>query len=251
MITFFTNNLVTNANITASSVNGLFPLSNIKDPRRTKVFRSTNNSTNVVFDTLETSDIDSFLIVSNPQSGFGISTITIEANATDEWSAPAFSQTLTFSTKHGIGLLELDTMISYRFVRFVLTSSLGYCELSNVFIGKKTVPSRGLNYNWTYKDDELSVVKENRYGQKFSDIIGRQKLFGGTIQNLDDVNIEILNDILDRHGKTKPFFVKIGCSSIFVDPYRYTAMVFFTNIPNETNRHYKNWGFPIALEEAK
>lgn len=251
MITFFSNNLADQANLTASSVNALFPLGNIKDPRRTKVFRSNSNDTSIVFDLMETSEFDSFLIVSNPKTGFGVSTITIEANATDEWSSPAFSTTLTFSTKHGVGINELETAINYRFVRFVLTSTLGYCEIANVFIGKKTKANRGLNYNWTYRDDDLSTVKENRYGQKFSDIIGRQKIFQGLIQNLDDENLELLLDISDRKGKVKPFFVKIGCQEAMSDPFRFIAMVFFSSLPTNTNRHYKNWGYPIALEEAK
>lgn len=251
MITFYSNNLVDQANLSASTENLLFPLTNLKDPRRTKVFRSIENNTSVVFDLMETSEIDSFLIVSNPKTGFGVSTITIEANATDEWSLPAYSTTMEFNTKHGVGIKELETAINYRFVRFVLTSTLGYAELANVFIGKKTVPSRGINYNWTFRDDDLSTIKENRYGQKFSDIIGRQRKFNGLIQNLDDENLELLLDITDRKGRVHPLFVKIGCQEAMADPYRFIAMVFFSSIPTNTNRFYKNWGFPVALEEAK
>jgi hypothetical protein len=251
MITLYAHNLVDQANITASTENLLFPASNIKDHRRTKVFRSTQNDTSLVFDLLETSEIDSFAIVSNPKTGFGVSTITIEANATDEWSSPAFSTTMTFSTKHGIGIKELTSSINYRFVRFVFTSTLGYSEVANLFIGKKTVPSRGINYNWTFRDDDLSIVKENRYGQKFVDRIGRQRLFSGMIQNLDEENIEILRNICDVKGKIKPFFIKIGCQEAMEEPERFMAMVFFSNIPTNTNRHYSNWGFPIQLEEAK
>lgn len=251
MITLYSNNLVDQATLTASSENLLFPLSNIQDSRRTKVFRSLANDTSIVFDLMETSEIDSFLIVSNPRSGFGVSTITIEANGTDSWATPAFTTTMTFSTKHGVGLKELDAAINYRFVRMVFTSTLGYSEVANLFIGKKIVPSRGINYNWTFRDEDQSSVKENRYGQKFVDLIGRQRLFNALIQNLDDENLNLLLDITDRKGKVYPFFVKIGCQAAMSDPYRFIAMVFFTTIPTNTNRHYNNWGFPLQLEEAK
>lgn len=251
VITFYSDNLVDQANITADSENLQFPLINIKDQRRTKVFRSTENNSSVVFDLMETSTIDSFLIVSNPNDGFGVSTVTIEANATNEWSSPAFTTTLPFSIKHGIGLRELDTAINFRFVRFVLTSSLGYCELSNVFIGKKTKPGRGLNYGWSFKDEDLSEVKLNRYDQQFADLIGRQRIFNGIIQNLDDVNLELLFSVTDKKGKVKPLFVKIGCADSYVDPYRFIAMVFFQSIPTNTQRFYKNFGFPVALKEAR
>jgi hypothetical protein len=251
MITFYANNLVDQSTLTASSENLLFPLNNVKDQRRTKVFRSNSNSTTVVFDTMETSEMDSFIVVAHTKLGFGISTLTIEANATDDWSSPPFTTTVTLNTKHGIGITELATPINYRFVRFVMTSTLGYCELSKVFIGKKTVPSRGLNYNWTFKNADISSVKENRYGQKFSDIIGTQRIFSGLIQNLDDVNLELLLGITDIKGLVNPFFVKIGCQEAMADPYRFISMVFFSSVPTNTNRHYKNWGFTVALEEAQ
>lgn len=251
MITFYYDNLIDQATLTASSENALFPVKNIKDPRRTKVFRSNSNQTSVVFDFMETSQFDSFLITDNWVHGFGISTILIEANGTDEWSSPPFSTTMTFSTKHHIGIKELEEVQSYRFVRMTFNSTLDYCELANLFIGMKMKPSRGLNRSWTFKDDDLSTVKENRYTQKFVDINGRQRIFAGQINNLDNANIEKIRDITDIKGKVKPLFVKIGCAETMGDIDRYTAMVYFSSIPSNTNRFYQNWGLPINLEEAK
>lgn len=251
MITFYADNLVDQATITASSENALFPLTNITDPRRTKVFRSAANTTTIVFDALETSEIDTIIVVDHPNIGFGFSTMLVEINGTDEWSSPAYSSAMTLSVRHGVGILEIPTVQNYRFVRITLTSVLGYCELSKIFIGKKILTDRGISYGWTNKDDDLSIIKENRFGQKFVDIIGRQKIFSGSIKNLDDDNIDMIRNVTDTKGKTKPFFVKIGCTDAMSDPLRFVAMVFFTNIPNETNRFYKNWGMSLQFEEAK
>lgn len=251
MITFYANNLTDQAIIASSSENALFPLTNVRDPRRTKVFRSTSNDTSIVFDLIESSDIDSFVFVSNPNLGFGFSTITIEANGTDEWSSPEFTSTMTFSTKHGIGIKELTDKITYRFVRFVFTSTLGYVEVANLFIGMKTKPNRGINYGWTYRDEDLSIVKENSFGQRFVDTIGRQRQFAGSINNLDKTNLEMFYDVYDGKGRTHPFFVKIGSSDIMLEVERYSAMVYFTSMPVITNRFFNNYQLSLQLEEAR
>jgi len=251
MITFYANNLVDQSTIVPSSVNNLYPINNVKDPRRTKTWRSLNNADSFVLDFGESSEFDSILMVPNQVSGWGISTVLIEANATNTWGAPAFSTTLSLNVKHGISWKELDAVQNYRFVKFTFTSSLSYCEVANFFVGMKTQTSRGINYNWTNKSEDLSVVKENRIGQKFTDIIGRQKLFNGQMANLNDADIEKFRSITDLKGKIKPFFVKIGCTEAMSDPYRFIAMVFFSSIPNESNRFYSNWGVPVQLEEAR
>ena len=120
---FFSSNLIDQSTITPSSENLNFPVSNLKDPRRTKVYRSTSNSTSVVFDFQETSEIDSIFIVDEPRNGFGISTITIQFNATSDFSSPAHSETVDFSIAHGVGY-KIFTQQNYRFARLVLTSNL-------------------------------------------------------------------------------------------------------------------------------
>jgi hypothetical protein len=220
MIKFWANNLVDQATLTASTENAQFPVENIQDPRRTKVFRSTSNSDNIVLDFGETSEFDSVLIVENPLNGFGISTITIQANTTNSWSSPPFSQAVTFSSEHGVGIAEFSTQ-QYRFARIVMTSTLGYCELPNIFIGMAIQPSRGVNLGWTYKDEDLSITKKNRYGQKFSDIIARQRIFSGVINNLDKDDMDDIFEIYDAKGEVNPFFVQIGCDETINDIRRF------------------------------
>lgn len=250
MIAFWSSNLVDQAVLSASNSNALFPLSNITDQRRTKVWRSTSNSDEIVLDLVETSDFDSFIAVSNPIDGFGVSTITIEANHVNSWGAPPFSQSCTFSAKYGIGLTEF-TEQSYRFVRIVMTSTLGYCELSKVFLGSKIEASRGVNQSWTYKDDDLSIIKENRYGQKFIDKIGRQRQFSGAMSNLTKDDMDLIFEIYDAKGKSNPFFIQIGCEDGINDINRFTSMVYFSTIPTITNRFFNNYGLSLQMEEAR
>lgn len=252
MMTIYSKNLVDNAVLSPSTENSLFPVENIQDPRRTKVFRSTASTTSVVFDFGETSEIDTLLLVDHPSNGFGITAVTIEANNANTWGAPAYTNsTMVLSMEHGVGLLELVAAISYRFVRLTLTSSLSYCELSKIFIGKRTTLSRGINYGWTFKEEDLSLVKENRYGQRFSDIIGYQRVISASMANLNREDVEEVIKIIETRGKVKPFFIKIGDENVLTEEDRLVSMVYLTNIPAVTHRRFNNFTLSFQFEEAK
>jgi hypothetical protein len=246
----YPSNLINQSTITASTVNALFPISNLKDYRRSKVYRSTTNADTVVIDFNETSEVDSFFIVSDKRAGFGISTITLEFNATNSWGAPAATETVTFSDIYGVGFKEFAVTHSYRFCRLVLTSTLGYCELSYIYLGKKMQIDRGISFGWTYKDDDLSQKKANRYGQLFSDIIMRQKTISGALRLLDKDKLEKFFAIYDLCGETKPFFIRLGCDLMIDDYRRFSGMVFFSDVPTITNTNFNKYNLTLTMREA-
>lgn len=245
----YSDNLIYQSTITASSENLLFPVSNIKDPRRTKVFRSVNNSDNIVLDFNETSDVDSFLITDNKFTGFGISTIILEFNATNEWSSPAETETITFDSVFGLGIAEFSVK-SYRFCRIVMTSTLGYCEISKFFIGKKMELGRSINFGWSIKENELSTKQSNRYGQIFIDVIARQKVINASLGLLDKDQLDKINQWLDTVGETKPFFIKIGCDNMVNNNKRFSGMFYLSDIPTISNQNFGRYNMSMSFIEA-
>lgn len=241
-------NLVDNANITASTTNLLFPISNIKDTRRTKVFRSTTNSDNLVFDLQETQLIDTVMILADKKGGFGISSVTVEFNATSDFSTPAFSVVVPLSTKFGIGFVEF-AQIGYRFARVVMTSTLGYCEVSKIYIGKKLGMTRGASFNWTIKDKELSLKQSNRYGQIFTDVIGRQKDLSFAISNFDKDDLDRINNLLDYHGESKPIWLIMGNELMINDNRRISGAYILDDIPTISNPYFNKYKLSMALKE--
>lgn len=246
---FYSNNLIDNSTITVSSENLNFPPSNLKDPRRTKVFRTLTNSDTLILDFQETSEIDSIFIVDEPRNGFGISTLSFDLNATSNFTSPAYSNSLTFSTTHGVGFKSFPIQ-SYRFCRLSLTSTLGYCELSKVFIGKAIDLGKGPNFSWSYQDKDLSIVKENRYGQRFVDIITRQKQVNMAFSLLNKDQLDKIFQIYDEKSTTKPFFFSVGCSTMINDPNRFAGMVYLNSIPVITNTSFGRYSLSMTLEEA-
>lgn len=245
----FTGNLIDNATFTASSQNLNFPPSNLKDPRRTKVFRTLTNTDTLILDFQETSEIDSIFVVDEPRNGFGVSTIALDLNSTSNFTSPAYSDTLTFSTVHGVGFKSFAQQ-DYRFARLSLTSTLGYCELSKVFIGKELALGRGPNFNWSYQDKDLSTIKENRYGQRFVDVITRQKQINISLSLLDKDQLDKIFKLYDENSTTKPFFISVGCVNMINDPNRFAGMVYLNSVPTITNTSFGRYSLSMTFEEA-
>ena len=242
-------NLVDSSTITASTENALFPASNLQDSRRSKVFRSTTNSDNIVIDMQETSAVNTVFIVSDKRSGFGVSTVTVEFNATNTWGSPAYSVAVPFSTIHGIGFVEFPSTVNYRFARVVMTSTLGYCELSKIFIGSFLALTRSINFGWTIKDEELSQKSRNRYNQLFVDVISRQKTINFSMSYIDKVDLALLNSLLDRAGETKPVYMILGDNTMVDDNRRFSGPVFLDDIPTITNPFFNKYSLSMTMRE--
>lgn len=241
-------NLVEESTLTSSSENALFPLTNIKDPRRSKVFRSNSNSDSIVIDMQESQLVDTIFIVADKRNGFGISTLTVEFNGTDSWGSPALSVSVPFSVEFGIGFTEF-TQSSYRFARVVMTSTLGYCELSKIYIGKNLSMTRSINFGWSIKDEELSQKATNRYGQLFTDVILRQKAITFTMQNMDKEDLDLVNSVIDRTGETKPLWFILGCTEMVNDNRRFSGPYILSDIPTIVNAYFNKYSLTMNVRE--
>jgi hypothetical protein len=253
-ISFLANNLVDSATLTASTENAQFPVSNLKNDFRTKVFRSTSNSDNIVIDLGAAAAADSFGIVDNWRDGFGVTAITLEGNSADSWGAPAFTTTIALDTTFGVGVKTFAEQ-SYRYWRIVATSTLGYCELANVFLGKaNTITTNGPSYNWSYRNKDIKSQQETRYGQKFIDNIGQRKeLSNFKFEVLNQTELQVLFDVFDNRRTVSPLFLKIGDGTnvILPDEDRVNGMYYFDREPSFSNTTAGFYSVTLNFEEAK
>jgi hypothetical protein len=245
----FDDNLVNQSIITPSTVNAQFPVSNFKDTRRTKVFRSNTPNDYVIFDLQETSAIDCIMVMAEKRSGFGVQTITVEFNQTSNFTAPPYSIEMEISHEFGVAVSEIPT-INYRFCRLVLNSSLPYCELSNVFIGKSIDLNRCPNKGWTYKNEELSQKTRNRYGQLFTDIIFRQRVVGLSFNLLDKNQVDLFNKLIDRSGESSPVWLIILNEDSIIDNRRFTGPYTLDDIPTIANTNFGRYSLSMSLREV-
>ena len=254
-IKFLSNNLIDSATITASTADAQYPVTNLNVDHRTKTYRSTSNSDNIVFDFGGAEECDYFAIVDNYKNGFGVTAITIEANGTDSWGSPAFTTTATLDTTFGVSIKAFSSAQTYRFWRVVLTSTLGYCEIANMFIGKAiAISTNGINYNWAYKNKDLAKITQNREGQKFIDDIGTKKeLTNLQFQIMDKTEMDSIFSVYDANRTVKPFFVYLDLEtdSLSNNDDRYNGMYYFKDSPSFENVNSGYYNTTINLDEAK
>lgn len=254
-IKFYSYNLVDQSAtvITASNENASFPASNLKDSRSTKTYRSTGTSANIVFDFISAEPVDSVIIEPHKLLGYNISTpITIEANSTDSWGAPAFSTSITsLDDTNGYTVKEFASQ-SYRFWRIVLTSA-SYIEIGNIFIGAKQEigsPARSIQFGWSYQDNDLSKSRTNRYGQSFFDITTDQKTIKASFVNLNKAEIDDFFAVYDYNKSYKPFYFYVDCTGILNDVGRFLGHMRFTKKPPISNKFYALYDVSFELDEV-
>lgn len=237
--------------ITPSDENVQFPASNLKDKRNTKVFRSQSATANLVFDTITAQPVDSVLVKANWKTGRGfVGDLTIEANATNEWSSPAFSTTLSFNDEFNLGHVEFAEQ-SYRFWRIVGTGS-GYLELSNLFIGKKiTLESNSIDLGWSIQRVDNSRSRENRYKQKFTDVINEQDTVRASYKLLNKDELDTILDIFKVAQTYNPVWCIVDSTATIVnDKERFAGMFEFNQTGRPRNSNFALYDLNFVMEEV-
>lgn len=248
---FYVNNLVKDAVITASENNAQFPSSNLKDDRRSKVYRSLTSSCNIVFDFGSVKDINAIAIVDSKQSSFGFTTATIELNSTNSWGSPAVSQALTIDSQTGWVNFNWSATQSYRYARLVLTNPTAPIELSKLFIGKDTfIEGVCFSYPINFRYNNRSSVVVNRYGQKFIDEILSQKELSGQIPSMTKSELDVLLEVIDYASYTKPIWFYMEATNLMVDVNRMNGYYYLNDDPEMVLNTGNYWSVSLNLVEG-
>ena len=255
---FFYFNLVTQSTTLISAVNedAFFPASNLKDPRKTKIFRTSEGIVDlaVVFDFITTEAVSSVLIQAGPE-GLGFSgNITVEANATNVWTGPAFSTTLTPDETFSNGIVSFPEK-SYRFWRITCSNPGGdYVELGKVFIGKELIINplndRNINFGWRLKSDDNSKVVKNRYGERFIDVINKTIGIRANFKYLSKIEMANLMGMYNYCGISVPAWLVIDEDELFSDnKHRFYVYGYFKDIPELVNNVFSLYDLSFEIEE--
>lgn len=256
-VSFIYKNLIdlSTTSLTATTTNAFFPLSNLKDPRSTKVYRSTGTTTSVVIDLGSAMDCDTFAMVPHFSNGFGFTgNVTVEAHTSDSWGSPSFSVTLTSGTDIDLtfntAYEEFSATQTYRYWRVTATGS-SFVEFSRLYLGKRnTILGRSFNYGWKYQLNDNSKLTKNLYGQRFSDVINRQREFSFSFKYLTKDEVDQWFLINDYNGLTKPMFIKIGETTIANDIDRFSGQVYLDAIPEISNSVFSKFDLSVRMSEG-
>lgn len=249
---FYIYNEVDSATITATSQNLQFPIANLKDDRRTKVFRTNNPSDIILFDFGGFKPIDSFCMVGHTVNGFTLTGLTIQFNNTNVWTSPPVSIVVPIDYENNIAIHQFATSSPWRYARMVMTSTaLGYCEVPKVFIGlSSSYPETDFSYPLQYQVNNLSTITKNRFGQKFIDEIATQKIIKGKIDYIPRENIDDFINFLSLISKTKPFFINFDNGQMSLDINKFNGYYYLADEPTLNLVSGNFWSLDMTLEEA-
>lgn len=244
------NNLVKNCEIKSDGENLQFPLSNLKDDRRTKVVKLPYDSS-ITFDFGVPRSVDLFMIVAAPGEILGVNTLTLQLNNVDSWMMPAVSVNIPLDEDFQIGAYAFPTVNEYRFARLVINSLSNEAIISKIFIGERANTSDVFfSYPLTYKEINNANKTRNVLGQLFIDEINTQKQLSGQFRTLNlDENDQVF-ELLDDSSETKPIWIYFDCENITNNNNRISGYYYLTDMPQGSFDEGNFWSYTFNLLEG-
>jgi hypothetical protein len=189
--------------LTASSEASGFQASNTKDSRLSRVWRSSGTTENVVVDLGSAVSCD-FVAIANHNFTSG-ATLTLEANSSDSWTSPPFSESLTWDA--GI-IWKAFTAASYRYWRIVIedgSNGDGYVKMGRVGLGTYyQLPGFTTRYKRTTRT--TTKVQKSQTGQVYADIGYRYRNYTMQWPLVEQAEADELEDMFDILDVAEPTF---------------------------------------------
>lgn len=202
--------------VSGSNINPFYPVSNFKNPSRSKRVRTADGTTTmaVVFDLITTEAIDSVILLWSKEDGIKLTdtaTVKIQANATNNWTSPALDQTITISNEYVVASHYFTSNQSYRYWRVLITDAgnpWNYIELGQVFLGKSEAVENAQN-GFKFKLIDSTNVIQNEFGHKYFDEYPTRSVIEFDYKYLDYSAIQLLENAFRKNGKQKPVVIAI------------------------------------------
>lgn len=219
-----------NVVLSASTSNTNFPVSNLADPRRTRVWRSNGVAAageSVVIDLQSAEEIDSFAIVFDPASGIKYSetaVIRLQANATNSWATPAVNVVVTPDDERQVLTHFFTSAEEYRYWRVLIVdvgNPYGYIEIPKILLCKATVLAQNPEIGWTYSVDDDSRVTRTPYGQEYVDNYNIKRGFKFNFKAMSFDDFEDLLQIYERLGNAGHLAICLDTTSLMFDKDRF------------------------------
>lgn len=194
----------------------------------TGVDTSIHTDERVVFDLESSEEVDSVALLFDPRVGIKFSDqalIYFEANPSNNWDSPAYSQALTIDNESDIATLFLTTAIEYRYYSIKIVDPENpflYVELGTVILGKKAELTRCPDTGFEFKVEDQSKIESNQYGHEYVDEYPLQRSLSIAMNILDVDQQEQLEDIFTEVGVRTPVLIVLDAQEALFDKDRFT-----------------------------
>jgi hypothetical protein len=235
----------------AASENADLPVANIAHPHRKRVYRTGTSSASeaIVFDLGSAMSIQAVILLDHTLTEEAAD-IKLQGNATDTWSDPAVSETLTYSA--GTIKKVLSSPQEYRYWRIIFTKSGAseYRDIGRVFLGPVSTIEQSFSYGSLEIDSvDLSETEYSLAGQSYSIIRDSYDEISGEFYFITDSQMQQIESLCAYVGTHTPFFIAIDSQSISMKWMYYGKL---SKLGKRKVEHLKGgiyWSVPFKLRE--
>jgi hypothetical protein len=114
-----------------------------------------------------------------------------------------------------------------------LVGSGGFAELGKVFVGKSiNLPLNSLSIgSFSYGYNDKSIIKKNKYDQRFIDQLNKVKSLGGNIEFCTKDEQETLDNMMLDRGQSLPLWMIVDPDELAMNDgqYKLTIYGYMTN----------------------
>ena len=138
----------------------------------------------------------------------GGASITLEANAADDWSSPAFSRALTWHAGRIVAFLDR----TYRWWRLVFADAAnprGYIEVGRVCLGAYVEPAVNIHERWTRRWVDPSDLVEEFGAQGYANRKAQYRLLDVRFMDVDRAQQDQLSAMFEDAGMVRPVVVSV------------------------------------------
>jgi len=255
-IIFAYSNLLDSATLTASSAATGYPVNNLKNQLRSKVWKTagaTAGTANLVINHGSAKAVTCIALTGYDWLS-APGTLTFEANAADAWGAPSFSQALTWSanpTANGNKATIFLTFASqsYQFNRLNVVYSPGATptdwSLGRLFVGTYFQPTDNLLYERQDIFVDPSLVSRTVGGQEYVDEIEKYRIINFGFHFNGQAQYELYQTMFNAVGISKDLFISFDYDNELNEMTIYGK---FTELPQASVT--RNRAFNLTFKES-
>lgn len=246
----------TTVDLTASTEDSNFPVSNLRAHFTEKVWRSTADTAILDIDLKTEEEIDSFAMVWDPELEVKLSdaaVIKLQANATPDFTSPAVDVTLSIDDDTETALHFFSTAQSYRYWRLDIDDTgnpWGYIEVPKLFLGEKMALTKVPQTGFSMNTQDPSKKTVSLYGHEYNDIYPQKKSVSFELIHLPKADSEILWNSYGRAGTVRPILCVIDSEEEVLDKYRHTIYGRYDVTMSQNHIVRELFGVTLEIKES-
>lgn len=251
---FIYNDLGLTATLTSSTEDTDFPKENVQHEHRTKIWKSTDlTSEYLTFDLGTAKTVDAVAIMNSNFNDFTTTTPTVQfqGNATNSWGAPSVDESLTINAGT---IIKYIAGGSYRWWRLSMTGGVGtetVYEVGRTFFGARFTPSKSFQIDYQRALVDFTTKSRSIGGQTHMDYKDVYETIGLNFAHISTTDRDNFITMFENNRTAKNLVMTIDPIGALVGSTYYGK---FMSLPSFTNTLKtsgdERYSFSLNFEES-